>query len=375
MSKKNQGFAINVEWMIIYVANETKSRTLFNLGGSTNIFEKLKSDFNQQKRVFQIKPNSNDPKDMDLWNDVFHRIHELVLSTLSLQVLQYEEDSRKLEQQRMMPGWNYCQYFIQKEALIFTYELAGLYDEALAHYDELEATFYQTMTEQGAPWFAKFGGTEPLDDSRDILNSSAKPYRDLIIQNSISIFDFRIYLFSRQCYLLIKSGLPQQVCYRAKLFISSFSHTLYEYRVSLFPMFREVWTFAACTRVIQACDDLIANTGGLFKEYEALKGELMFTARLQLDRIGHACDLLDNPFHRPSKRPLVMQVASSQDSLNGQEFKDKVTDAVIKKALDSPSTFDDLYISLTKMALKQFESAGRRATVNLLKSDLAFLHL
>jgi hypothetical protein len=62
-----------------------------------------------------------------------------------MQINHADEDTRRLDQQRLIPGWNYCQFFILKESLSFTYELMGLFNEALVHYDELEAGFFQTL--------------------------------------------------------------------------------------------------------------------------------------------------------------------------------------------------------------------------------------
>lgn len=177
-------------------------------------------------RVFQIRTGTPDP---DSWKDVFLRISECCLATLTAQIIQYDDDSRRLEQQRLIPGWNYCQYFLIKEAMVFTYEIAGLFEEALMQYDELEASFFQTMIEQGVPWFKKFGSSEPLDDSRDILDYATNTYREQIIQNSITIFGFRLYLFSRQCQLLLALKQPDQILIRGKRFITSFSQTLLEY--------------------------------------------------------------------------------------------------------------------------------------------------
>ena len=154
---------------------------------------------------------------MDLWNGLVVRVKELVFQSICSQILQYEDDARRLEQQRLIPGWNYCQYFILKEALSFTFEVLGMYEDVLVQYDELEATFFQTLVEQGAPWFKKFGGTEPGDDNANVFELTQKNYRERIIQNSISIYDFRMYLFSRQCYLLNALQRPIDICIRSKL--------------------------------------------------------------------------------------------------------------------------------------------------------------
>ena len=54
----------------------------------------------------------------------------------------------------------------------------------------------------------------------------------MILQNTITIFDFRIYLFARQVQLLFRvvNG-PHEICNRAKQFIYSFARTIQEYKV------------------------------------------------------------------------------------------------------------------------------------------------
>jgi trafficking protein particle complex subunit 10 len=232
-TKKNQ------EWLIICVSGGQvpKSRKFLLGGSNATVYERIKSDLNIKKdRIFQVGMSMTDGKNLEAWNDLIIRIKECVITGVTSQISQYEEDSRRLEHQRMVPGWNYCQYFIMKEALSLTFEMLTLYRDALVHYDELEATFYQTLEEQGAPWFKKFGGTEHADDNQDVFKLSNKNYRDLIIQNGISIFDFRMYLFSRQIALLAIQKSPIEICRRSNLFISSFSRTLYEYRVFFFDL-------------------------------------------------------------------------------------------------------------------------------------------
>ncbi|KAJ3213266.1 hypothetical protein HDU67_003109 [Dinochytrium kinnereticum] len=225
-NKKNQ------EWLIVYVGNVDAKRAaprFLNVGGT--VFEKIKADFGTKgERVIQLKQPI--AKEGESLAEFFHRIKEGLVASFTKQVLQYEEDTRRLDAQRLLPGWNYCHYFVLKEGLACTFELMNIYEEALVQYDELEAAFFQNLIEQGAPWFQTFGGTDPGDDSNDILNTSIKPYRDMILQNTISIFDFRAYLFARQAQLLFKlANGPHIICQRAKIFIASFAKTLQEYKV------------------------------------------------------------------------------------------------------------------------------------------------
>jgi hypothetical protein len=70
-----------------------------------------------------------------------------------------------------------------------------------------------------------------MDDSSSILSTSAKPYRDLILANSISVFDFRIYVFARQCRMLCKMGRGEEVLKKGADFIRSFGRVLVENKV------------------------------------------------------------------------------------------------------------------------------------------------
>ena len=96
-------------------------------------------------------------------------------------------------------------------------------------------TDWSRFAEQGAPWFRTFGGTNPGDDSADILNIRRKPYRDLIAENKTSIFDLRIFLFGRQMQLLFRLNLVVNICLKAKAFITAFSRALILYEVNISP--------------------------------------------------------------------------------------------------------------------------------------------
>ncbi|KAI8849287.1 hypothetical protein BC829DRAFT_189092 [Chytridium lagenaria] len=196
-NKKNQ------EWLIVYVGNSDAKRAaprFLNVGGT--VFEKIKADFGTKgDRVIQLKQPIS--KEGESLAEFFHRIKEGIVSSFARQVLQYEEDTRRLDAQRLLPGWNYCHYFVLKEGLACTFELMNIFEEALVQYDELEAAFFQNLIEQGAPWFQTFGGTDAGDDSNDILNTSIKPYRDMIckIPFQSSIFG-HISLHGRRSFYL-----------------------------------------------------------------------------------------------------------------------------------------------------------------------------
>lgn len=130
-----------------------------------------------------------------------------------------------------MPGWNFCTFFILKESLATSFEGVNLFEDALLQYDELEASFYQVMKEKNLSWFGTLIIPAENDDSAPLLSASKKPYRDMILANTISIFDFRIYLLSRQCELLSKMGRITEVCRKVGAFLGAFGRRLREIEV------------------------------------------------------------------------------------------------------------------------------------------------
>ena len=89
-----------------------------------------------------------------------------------------------------------------QESLAASYEGIGMPEDAIQQYDELESSFQQVLKEKNMSWFGSFISLTPGDDSAPLLSQTKKPYRDLILANTISVFDLRIYLLLRQCQLL-----------------------------------------------------------------------------------------------------------------------------------------------------------------------------
>ncbi|KAB5522179.1 trafficking protein particle complex subunit 10 [Coniochaeta sp. 2T2.1] len=181
------------------------------------------------------------------WADLISKFKTLILSSFDQRVSQYEEDIKEKDAQRSLPGWNFCTFFILKEGLARGFESVGLVEDALVGYDELSVGLDAIIEEQNmAGSAAAHGGvlltyTEDLrrlvqkalsqisagnmafedeeavdlqpsdnlagDLFKDIpISSSRKPYRDLILENKVSVFDFRCYIFARQISLLLRLG-------------------------------------------------------------------------------------------------------------------------------------------------------------------------
>lgn len=118
-----------------------------------------------------------------------------------------------------------------QETLATSYEGINLFEDALHQYNELEAAFMQVLREKNMSWFGSLIHPAPSDDSMPLLSTSKKPYRDLILANTISVFDLRVYLLSRQSVLLNKLRQLPEVCWKAFTFLSTFGRHLREIQV------------------------------------------------------------------------------------------------------------------------------------------------
>jgi hypothetical protein len=241
--------------------------------------EKLRADFNSSGKgsvdhIAQIRIGINDvPYDIlprvvpavpsgysetqqdaeNAWNELIAKFKGLILSSFDKRVSQYEDDIKEKDAQRSLPGWNFCTFFILKEGLARGFENVGLVEDALVGYDELSVGLDSVIHEQaqaGSP--ERHGGallsyTEELkrvalkalseaeghdgedEEAVDLqsretvttqfddicISPDKKPYRDMILANNVSVFDFRCYVFARQIALLLRLG--NALCSRGDL--------------------------------------------------------------------------------------------------------------------------------------------------------------
>lgn len=219
----------------------------------SSVIEKIRADFNGTSknavdRVAQVlvarHPDEDSGRarlrsqdDRNGWEDLIAKMKILILASFDLRVNQYEEDIREKELQRNLPGWNFNTFFVLKEGLARGFESVGLTEDALTGYHELSAGLNAIVdgqsgegsAEQQTALFSDY--TEDLveafkqaelcskstetswqakpkvvDLGACILNTDRKPFRDLILANKISSFDFQSYVFARQVSLLLRLG-------------------------------------------------------------------------------------------------------------------------------------------------------------------------
>jgi hypothetical protein len=104
----------NHDWLIVYVTTAKLGPSKFYQRKST-VLDKIKADFNSSKkdRCMQIAL-SNDVGAPNPLLEFIERLKDSIVAVFDQNVATYEEDLRKLDSQRTLPGWNFCTFFVQK---------------------------------------------------------------------------------------------------------------------------------------------------------------------------------------------------------------------------------------------------------------------
>ncbi|KAK7057328.1 hypothetical protein R3P38DRAFT_3168842 [Favolaschia claudopus] len=162
-SRKNQ------EWLILHVVRpdaRTHGGNFFQLKGS--VLDKLKGDFNTDRtdRCVQLAWNAGS-QNPAVWAEFLNKLKDGLLSSFVSAISQREDEVKRSESQRQMPGWNFCTFFTLKVRSLVVVRV-----HALVHYDELEASFYQVLKEKNLSWFGSLITPTPNDDSSPLLSIS-----------------------------------------------------------------------------------------------------------------------------------------------------------------------------------------------------------
>nr|XP_018266801.1 uncharacterized protein I303_00779 [Kwoniella dejecticola CBS 10117]OBR88959.1 hypothetical protein I303_00779 [Kwoniella dejecticola CBS 10117] len=376
-------------------------------GKDKGVLGKLKTDFNVGKRDRCVQlnlpqPGTNDPA---AWPELINKLKESLVSAFDSAIIEREEEVKRGESQRLNVGWNFCTWFLLKESLANSFEAVNLPEDSLIIYEELEASFFQVLKEQNLSWFgiSKLGATHHGDDSLPILDISQKPYRELIRNSQISIFDFRIYLFARQGQLLGKLGRITEVAKRGQWFVASLTRRLREAESSLAEHFIESWTYTACMDIVSRCDQWsrIDRPNGDYSglvAYESARSELLDIARIQVERIGVSSGHLppiypfnpaSSPYPKLTEEEDVLFESSSNGLSDDEELQHTPTNAQHSSPSERPELSNEqlvdaqkdqdncrsLYLGLTQKTIKAYESCGKVNSVIRLKADLAALAL
>ncbi|RCV20734.1 hypothetical protein SEVIR_4G080000v4 [Setaria viridis] len=291
------------EWFIVFVSKAHPSNDQATKMAK-KVYARLEADFNTKKRERCCKFDLHGP-DAEFWDDFDSKMVDCIRNTLDRRVQFYEEEIRRLSEQRFTPIWNFCNFFILKESLAFMFEMSNLHEDSLREYDELELCYSESVTSPGK--HREFGGLDTGDDQAALLNPGFKALTQIVQDDVFREFEFRQYIFACQAKLLFKLSRPIEVAARGHAFVVGFSKTLALHENSLPFCFREVWVITACLGLIKSTTshyDGGAVSVDSEKEFYRLQGDLYSLCRIKFMRlaylIGYGVEIEKSPVNSAS---------------------------------------------------------------------------
>ncbi|KAK9480577.1 trafficking protein particle complex subunit 10 [Lipomyces japonicus] len=364
----------STEWLIFYCApNGSSSSSTLRL--KTSVFDKIKADFNttsKEDRCLLIRPNSTTAEEEDLWNEIMTKIKEGILDSFGKRVHMYEEEVKKLEAKKSIPGWNFATFFVMKEGLALSFEAVSLLEDALIQYDALDATFMQLMKENNVTFLKEVGFS--TDSMVPLLSRKDDPaVRHNILENNISLFDFKCYLFSRQASLLLQlmsaAASPSMVAvriaeflFRARNFTLEISKMLLSYKKNSYLVAN--WVFGIVQEVMNVTESMPeVLQGGKTRDVAEGKAEIIMLARSSIERIAKMKGWSINDD--------IEEVNINDDDDQDNEINDQVMHPKLKEVIANEESYVSTYMSLTDAARNYFESADRTRSVDKLRVEMA----
>lgn len=209
--KNHQYIVILVEDQSIVNENSKNNKTF--------LLDKIRFDFSDKVSLKLISMKLMPGEILSTIPECINLISESIYHSTIMNLNQIDDDIRKLAAQQNNPDWNFFTFFLTKESKALALSDLGLFSEALACYDELETLFLDLNSSDNA---FKFECILPFDSSISGLDLSPTnwiKFRESINQNRISLYEFKVYLLSRQMHILKESKDQNQILSRCKEFI------------------------------------------------------------------------------------------------------------------------------------------------------------
>ncbi|CAO1618662.1 unnamed protein product [Parajaminaea phylloscopi] len=376
-----------------------------NRDATGGVLEKLKTDFGGGKKterivhVARLPPpaladqprNAVQFTDPTIFADLLNPLKQLVAATLDSAVTVQRDESAKLRSLHTVRGWNPVGVFGKMECLGNTYESIGIYEEGLRCFDEIDEMYKQGLQDGELTFFPSIAPTSLSEgeDSLSVLSATAKPYRDMILHNSASLWDLKKYLLARRLMLLSKMGRGLAVMRETLRWLAEATRMVQGQ--DLPPHCLAAFYISATLDIVHHCFHLLLSPSGVltsalptptFAEtigakpehldrlpasFHALSGEILSMALRQLERIGMSFEYL------PATLPFIAQDSMSQ--LNKTRETTGITRQELLKALENETTFLEFHGQLSQRTLRAMSRGGRFRAQREIEIGLATLQL
>ena len=146
-------------------------------------------------------------------------------------------------------------------------------------------TFIFIIKTTGISWFTTNGATF-LSDDYNTLNPTKMDYRNLILKNMITLFDFHTFSFIRILQFFKLKSDYNNIAKRGIKWIEFMTNFLKEFEISLIKNFIPSWIYSTCMSLIQICDEILITIekfdSSSLSSYYLVKCQLFMIAKVQV---------------------------------------------------------------------------------------------
>lgn len=214
----------NIQFLVIILEKHDSIHD-FAKNSKSFLLDKIRFDFSDKVSLKLITLRLTPGENLSSIPECVNLISDCLFQSVMTNFDQIENNIKKIYAQVNMPGWNFFNFFLSKETLAISLADMGFFSDALVCYDELEVFHSERklILSQDNVEFASILPSDNYISGTDIDSVNWKKFRQLIHQSQISLYEFQIYIFSRQLYLLLEIKDIAQILDRLKTFVCYFS--------------------------------------------------------------------------------------------------------------------------------------------------------
>lgn len=387
-----------VDWMILVVETIDVKKTK-NILPRTTVLDKIRTDFASKhgdRCISVLNPMKFEMKATESYRCFLQRIRLLMLNGYNRNINKYEELIRANRETRNQDGWCFVKYFLLQEELAFVLEMLGLHSEALIQYDELDAMFSQFILNsvfgEKPKWLKVF--QKPFSTFHGITMNNRRMMKEVrmkIQEKSITLLEFRSYMFERQSIILNAAGKTSEIAERLLPFLFSTLHELEALKIEMVDGALDCWEFVCALEVLDMCETAIEakDTDDIFKH----SAPIWNLAKDKLYELGKLCGLLPGSTPTSEQLHIVVQLSAGMgdgvDDTNQLLLDNKAKEQMLeqrsvspnrrpkrlatdrlKEALGSNQSFQRLYLELCELTISTNKHVSRLRSARLIGLDL-----
>lgn len=206
------------QYIVILIEDQTIVHEI-SKNNKTFLLDKIRFDFSDKVSLKLISLKLMPGEILTTIPECINIISDSIYHSTIMNLNQIDEDIRKLAAQQNYSDWNFFTFFLTKESKALAQCDIGLFSEALACYDELEALFLDIDLTDYVSRFEYILPFGSIISGFDLSPANWIKFRELIHQNRISLYEFRVYLLSRQIHILKELKEEIQILLRCKEFV------------------------------------------------------------------------------------------------------------------------------------------------------------